>query len=132
MLTEYKGHKQVIIKVNAECDEGIVPIVLALNQIEGVITLDSCQCGIYKEAYVFFTYGETWQKTGCLANELASCLRENGICCECIIMLEWVGSNDRPRAKLVCNSRHVDGVADIINSSAARITTHMLELIHGM
>src|SRR3990167_4811908 len=114
-------HEQTFIKVNAECDKEVAPLVLALNEIQNLITLDSCHEGIYGEAYIFFTYGETWQETGALANEIASVLRENGVCCECLVRLEWVGSNDRPRAKLVCNTGHVGGIADIINSSAARI-----------
>ena len=39
-------HKQVIAKVNAKCDEGIAPLVSALNGINGIITLDSCESGI--------------------------------------------------------------------------------------
>jgi hypothetical protein len=125
-------HEQISIKVNAECDKEIAPLILALNEIQGLITLDSCQQGVYGEAYVFFTYGTNWQQTGYLMNELSLHLREKGVCCECVLRLEWVGSNDRPRAKLVCDTGHVGGIADIISSSAARITTHMLELIHGM
>lgn len=33
-----KLHKQVLIRVNAECDEGIAPVVIAFNEIDGVIT----------------------------------------------------------------------------------------------
>lgn len=49
MITENSSHRQVMIKVNVECDEGIAPLVHALNGINGVITLDSCQaqgCGL--------------------------------------------------------------------------------------
>ena len=49
-------HKQVLIKVNAECDEHIAELVSALNEIKGIITLDSCQQGVYREAYVLFTF----------------------------------------------------------------------------
>lgn len=125
-------HEQIFIKVNTECDKGVAPLVIALNKIENLITIDSCQEGVYGEAYVFFTYGVGWQETGVLIDTLAACLREQGVCCECIIRLEWVGSNDRPRAKLVCDTRHVGGIAGIITSSAARINARMTELIHGM
>ena len=124
------SHKQIIIKVNAECDEGIAPIVRALNEIEGVFTLDSCQQGAYGEAYVFFTYGKNWQEIGCLMQELALCLRESGICCECVLRLEWVGNNDCPRAKLIFDIEHMGRITDIIRSSIARINDHMTELIH--
>jgi hypothetical protein len=116
-----------MIKVNAECDKEVAPLVAALNEVRNLITLDSCQAGVYGEAYVFFSYGVSWQDTGFLVNELAECLRECGVCCECIIRLEWVGSNDRPRAKLVCDTGHVGSIADIISSSAARINVRMSE-----
>ena len=71
MTTEVIKHKQIRIKVNTECDEDISPIVLALNSIDGVITLDSCQQGVYGESYVFFSYGNNWKDIGYLMNELA-------------------------------------------------------------
>ena len=124
------SHKQAMIKVNAECDEGIVPIVLALNEIDGVITLESCQQGVYGEAYVFFTYGKNWWEMGCLMQELSTCLRENGICCEAVLRLEWVGSNDCPRAKLIFDIEHMGRITDMVCSSLARINGRMTELIH--
>ena len=123
-------HPQVMIKINAECDEKIAPLVLALNKVNGLVTLDSCQVGVYGESYIFFTYGETWKETGFLVNELATILRENGVCCEGILRLEWVGSNDRPRAKLVCDPRHVDGIADMICLAANRLNDRMNPSIH--
>lgn len=131
MVAENTPHKQIMIKVNAECDEGIVPIVLALNEINGVVTLDSCQCGVYGEAFVHFTYGKNWQEIGYLVNELASCFRDNGVCCEGVLRLEWLGNNDCPHAKLVCNAGHIGSIADIIATSAAKINDRMSELIHG-
>jgi len=53
-------HKQVYIKVNAACDEGVAALVAALSEFEGVVTVDSCENGAWG-AYVFFTYGDTWQ-----------------------------------------------------------------------
>ena len=50
-------HEQVAVKVNGFCDRGIQSLVLALNEIDGVVTLDSCERGVYGEAYVFFTLG---------------------------------------------------------------------------
>jgi len=66
-----------------------------------------------------------------LVNELASHFRENGVCCEGVLRLEWWGNNDRPHAKLVCNAGHVGDIADIIATSAAKINHRMSELIHG-
>lgn len=57
MITECKSHKQVMIKVNAECDENIAPIVLALNEINGIVTLDSCLI------FYILVKNNTWQNT---------------------------------------------------------------------
>ena len=38
-------HHEVPVKVTAWVDEGIAPLVLALNELPGVQTLDSCQGG---------------------------------------------------------------------------------------
>ncbi len=130
MITELNQHKQIMIKVNAEVDEGVAPIVRVLNEINGIVTLDSCQQGIYGEAYVFFIYRKDWQELGLLLNEMATILRENGICCECVLRMEWVGSNDHPRAKLSCGAGHVGDIADIIRQSVAKINCRMSELIH--
>ncbi|MCL5987083.1 MAG: hypothetical protein M1371_11070 [Actinobacteria bacterium] len=125
------NHKQVMIKVNAECDEGIAPVVLALNEINGVITLESCQQGRDGEALVYFMYGKNWLDIGYLTHELAACFRENGICCECMLRLEWLGSNDQPHAKMIFDIEYMDRIVNIIHSSVARINHHMSELIRG-
>jgi hypothetical protein len=57
MVTE--EHEQIWVKVNAPVDRGIASIVSALNSIEGLRTLDSCE-GIagHKPAHVYFNYGD--------------------------------------------------------------------------
>ena len=129
-ITATESHKQVMIKVNAECDEGVAPLVLALNEIAGIITLDSCEHGVYGEAYVFFTYGKNWQETGKLMQELFICLSKK-FCCEYSLRLEWIGNNDCPRAKLICAIEHVGSIADTIRSSAFQINDHMTVSVHG-
>ncbi len=48
------GHKEVCVKVNAWVDEGVAPLVQALNQFLHVRTQQSCE----GPAEVTFTYGE--------------------------------------------------------------------------
>jgi hypothetical protein len=36
-------HRTVIVKVNADVDERVAPLVEALNSIDGVFTIDSCE-----------------------------------------------------------------------------------------
>lgn len=54
-------HEQTWVKVNAQVDKRIAPVIAKLNAIEGLQTLDSCQ-GVpgSKPAHVYFYYGE-WQ-----------------------------------------------------------------------
>lgn len=59
-------HKQVMVKVNAEVDEGIAPLVKALNEFEFIKTSGSCQGRPGDEdtaifAYVYFFCGH-WTK----------------------------------------------------------------------
>lgn len=56
ILEMERPHKQVWIKVNAKVDRGISNIVALLNEIDGLITLDSCE-GKNKWSYVYFRYG---------------------------------------------------------------------------
>ena len=51
-----KQHKQVWVKVNAKVDKGISNIVMLLNEIDGLTTLDSCE-GKETWPYVYFRYG---------------------------------------------------------------------------
>lgn len=119
-----------MIKVNAECDVGIAELVSVLNEINGLITLDSCEHGIYDEAYVYFTYGSNWKDTGRLIHQLFLAFAKCGFCCECSLRLEWIGNNDRPRAKLICDIKHVGGVVEAIKSSIREINDRMFESIH--
>jgi hypothetical protein len=57
-------HREVLVKVNASVDEGIADLVSMLSEIEGLITLESCQGDTgTRDAYVIFRYGD-WQKCG--------------------------------------------------------------------
>jgi hypothetical protein len=41
------AHRQVLVKINALVDDGIAPLIKALNQIPWVYTLSSCQGGAF-------------------------------------------------------------------------------------
>jgi len=57
-------HREVPVKVNAWVDEGIADLVSALSEIDGLITLESCQGDAgEREAFVIFRYGD-WQQCG--------------------------------------------------------------------
>lgn len=114
-------HEQTLVKVNAFVDRGIAPLVLALNSIEGVITLDSCQkgdCGTEPGmAYVYFTYGQSWTALGHLLEWIAAQTQELDLCCGFSVRLEWFGSNDKPRAQISVKPEHVIEVAEALQRS---------------
>jgi len=57
-------HREVPVKVNAWVDEGIADLVSALSQIEGLVTLESCQGDAgERDAFVVFRYGD-WRQCG--------------------------------------------------------------------
>jgi hypothetical protein len=57
-------HHEVPVKVNAWVDEGIADLVSALSELDGLLTLESCQGDIgEREAFVIFQYGD-WKQCG--------------------------------------------------------------------
>lgn len=125
-------HQQVLIKVNAEVDRGVAPLVQALNEIEGVITLDSCENGGNGwGAYVYFTYQKGWQALAGLLQAISSSLGTPGIACGYALRLEWLGSNENPRAQIACEPEHVGIVAEGIQKLAASRNAHTIESVDG-
>lgn len=56
------AHEQTWVKVNTQVDRKMARIIAALSTIEGLQTLQSCQCDRNGEAYVYFTYGTAWER----------------------------------------------------------------------
>jgi hypothetical protein len=111
-----RPHKEVQVKVNALVDEGIAALVIALNSIDGVITLDSCEEDAGTgEASVYFTYGIDWRELEVLVGAIARSVRSLNLCCGFCVSVEWFGSNDQPRAHLSLRREHVADVARVIS-----------------
>jgi hypothetical protein len=89
-------HKEVLVKVNAYVDEGIAPLVEALNKIDGVITLESCQGDSENEAEVDFYYGQFARTSPSMlavfADRVARALNKGGSY-RSRIALEWLDGN---------------------------------------
>jgi len=102
------------VKVNAECDEGIASLVTALNDVDGVITLDSCQDCYPWGANVFFTYGHSWAMLVGLLQRLSTELAKLELPFGFSLYLAWKGSNDHPRAHICIEPEHVGGLAQAI------------------
>ena len=56
-------HRQTSIKVNAQVDEGVAELVSALSEISALETLESCQGGEDRPAFVIFRFG-SWRSCG--------------------------------------------------------------------
>lgn len=57
-------HRSVIVHVNAPVDEGIAPLVMALSEIDGVVTMESCQGHEgQRDAFVVF-HMDGWRDCG--------------------------------------------------------------------
>jgi hypothetical protein len=120
-------HKTTLIKVNAWVDEGIAPLVFALNDIPGVVTLDSCQEAESGWALTFFAYGRDWKDTGNLLQGLSSLLATERLPCGYAMKLSWLGSNDRARGQIMVRPDDVTALANGIR----RIIPQLTELLRS-
>lgn len=107
------GHSQVWVKVNAPIDAGIAQIVLILNRIEGLHTLDSCE-GITDEkpAHVYFNYGD-WRQIGDLMfNRIGPALFDR-FGSETSVSVEVFNGSD-PMGKLSFDKEATDAVTFVL------------------
>jgi hypothetical protein len=108
------SHREIPVKVTAWIDEGVVPLVLALNGFPGVMTLDSCQGDPgQRPASVFFCLrGETVT----FAERLAATLTRFADRCDYTLTVEWRAGADEPIFRLVCPAAHVCVLADAVRA----------------
>lgn len=107
-----------MIKVNAIVDEGIAPLVLALNALP-IWTLDSCQGGKGRSAHIYFRYLGPKNKelyfVALLAKAMVMECEEEDLFA---VSLEWRTGTD-PLGQIVCAPEAVIRVSDIVRSVAA-------------
>ena len=100
------AHHTVPVKVTAWVDEGVAPLVVALNQFPGVMTLDSCEGDSTLGAYVMFRAdgGERFART--LAVQLGGS--------EFLLRAEWLPGYDdgEPLLTLSCPPDLVQPLAE--------------------
>lgn len=123
------NHNQVFVKVNTECDQGIAQLVETLSKINGLVTLDSCEDGVWG-AYVFFRRGDTWVHLGKFLQSLQDCLISQSLPCGYSLCMEWFGSDSSPRAQLKLAPEHVGIVAEAIGKVVPILNDRMTGLTY--
>lgn len=112
------AHREIPVKVTAWIDEGIVPLVLALNALPNVETLDSCQGRQDKPAHVYFRYrGDARAVTRFIA-ALAALLTPHERLADYTLIARWRPGTDEPLFQLACPTEHSSALARIINEAS--------------
>ena len=112
-------HEEIPIKVNAWIDRGIVPLVAALNDLDGVMTLSSCEGSEDKQAHVYLCYYDSAEKTVALTYRLAVALHTHvGERVEYTLSVEWRNGNDQPMIILNLSPGGIPLVAEAVKKMA--------------
>jgi hypothetical protein len=111
-------HREVPIKVTAWIDEGVVPLVLALNEFEDVMTVASCEEGPRGGSYVLFRHRDG-DGTG-LAGRLVGLLLPHDGKIDYLLRAEWRPGASEPLLELACPREQVDHVAGLLSAARRR------------
>jgi hypothetical protein len=114
------AHPEVPVKVTAWIDEGVVPLVVALNELDDVMTLDSCQGDATNDAYVLFCCRRAASAAGAFAVALAVALADSSDGLDYTLRAEWRAGAGEPLLKLSCPPDAIQTLADLV--SACRMT----------
>ena len=115
------AHREIPVKVTAWVDEGIADLVIALNEVPGVETLDSCQEGPDGLARVTFCAHENAALCH-TAGHLADAIDSHAWASQVNLSL-WGGCDDETLvADLVCPPSMVPALARAIRSNAGRMS----------
>lgn len=115
------AHREIPIQVTAWVDEGVADLVVALNAVPGVETLDSCQedPGHGLASVMFCTHHEAdlYDTVSLIARAIGSGPRD-----QVTLSLSW-GSDDAPAiADLQCPLERVGVIADRVRVNAFRMS----------
>ena len=69
-------HPQTWVHVNAQVDEAVAEVVSTLNELPGLMTVQSCQGGDGKPAYIYFYFGDWEQVCRFVFTKLGPAVRE--------------------------------------------------------
>jgi hypothetical protein len=115
-------HQEVPIKLTAWIDQGVVPLVEALDDFEDVSTVASCEDDGIQGAYVLFRLRGTSDQAMEFASGLATDLNsEAGI--SYLLHAEWRPGESEPLLTLSCPPDQVPLLASLINSRHTRASS---------
>jgi hypothetical protein len=112
-------HRQVHVKVNAFVDEGVRPLVEALNSTDSVITWDSCECDSDGLATLCLNYGQLGKTITCKLVLFVDRLRkvlDRSECAHVQITIEWAGVGLTPHAVLTIPPYEIESATKAIYS----------------
>ena len=93
------SHIEVAVKVTAFVDEGVAPLVEALNATNRILTVSSCQGDGQSPSHVYFRYAGSDRTPERFYFEFAGLLaRQTEF--ECLFELVWRQGYDEPMAKI--------------------------------
>jgi hypothetical protein len=114
------AHREIPLKVTAWIDEGIAPLVAALNELDGVITLDSCQGhGDDPPAHVFFAYRGDEQDAALFVARLAAQLAPHESEADYDLIAEWRPGAAEPTFQLRCPTPQIGRLAELLSAVGA-------------
>jgi hypothetical protein len=112
------AHREVPVKVTAWVDEGVAPLVAALNEFRDVMTLDSCEHDPDRGAYVLF-YSRHAEPLRFVA-ELAASLSPYARAADYSLRIEWRAGTDEPLLELACPPDQVEPLAQLLSAFRIR------------
>jgi hypothetical protein len=110
-------HREIPVKLTAWVDADVAPLVMALDGIADVMTLDSCQGGPDTPAYVFFRHRGDGRKAALFAAELAAVLSPHEAAADYVLTAEWRPGADEPVFRLVCPTTHANRLASVLSEA---------------
>lgn len=106
-------HREVPVMVNAWVDEGVAPLVIALNGVDRLVTVDSCE-GTDGPAHVMFGYQGPDDRFVAVVAELARVLAANACGAEYRLQLQWANGGEHPLATLLVFPAFMPEVVDAL------------------
>lgn len=133
--------KKIIIPINTLVDKNIAPLVLALNKIENVVILDSCEhfknC-CKSQARIVFTYKQnhfcnkdlTHLHLAALINRIHFSHLPERVCYPYSFSIEWTNATTDPVVMICCSNEpeHIKILSEEITRISVQINLYMREV----